>query len=143
MSMKIISEYDVVDDKILKFLHEDIAMDVACGPAYTPLDGEYETVEEYVTSNPRQTIYLRANGTSMVGAGINSGDLVAVDTKLEPRDGDIVLVCIYDSEYTIKEWRPPHLIGHGPEGRTELPLTEDMNATALGVVCTVIRRMRQ
>jgi DNA polymerase V len=40
----------------------------------------------------------------MIGAGLESGDLVFIDSELEAKDGDIVLADI-DGEMTVKTYR--------------------------------------
>ena len=58
---------------------------------------------------PRALMSLQAGfmvpvrGESMVGAGINTGDLVAVTCGVSVNDGDIVLASI-DGEYTVKTY---------------------------------------
>ncbi|MBQ0023735.1 MAG: translesion error-prone DNA polymerase V autoproteolytic subunit [Prevotellaceae bacterium] len=47
------------------------------------------------------TFYARCVGTSMLGAGIDDGDLLVVDKSLEAKDGDIVIAFI-DGDFTVK-----------------------------------------
>lgn len=47
------------------------------------------------------TFLVRVAGTSMIGAGIEDGDVVIVDKSKQPRDGDVV-VAVLDGEFTIK-----------------------------------------
>jgi len=48
------------------------------------------------------TFYVRVQGDSMVGAGIQQGDLLVVDRSVEPADGKIV-IAVLDGELTVKE----------------------------------------
>ncbi len=71
-----------------------------------PSPAEEETqdlvsLDEYLISNPESTFLLKVEGDSMVGAGINPGDLVLVQRDLNPRPGDIVIARI-DNEWTLK-----------------------------------------
>ena len=59
------------------------------------------SLDEYLISNPESTFLLKVEGDSMVGAGINPGDLVLVQRDLAPRPGDIVIARI-DNEWTLK-----------------------------------------
>ena len=51
--------------------------------------------------HPATTYYARAVGDSMVGCGIDDGDLLVIDKSLEAQDGDIV-VAFLDGEFTLK-----------------------------------------
>ncbi len=51
--------------------------------------------------HPQSTFYARADGNSMIGRGIDDGDLLVIDKLLEPREGNIVVACL-DGEFTLK-----------------------------------------
>ncbi|QES88530.1 LexA family protein [Rhizosphaericola mali] len=51
--------------------------------------------------NPLSTFLVRADGESMIGAGINSGAILIVDRSLTAKNGSIVVACI-SGEFTIK-----------------------------------------
>ncbi len=53
--------------------------------------------------HPATTFYARAVGDSMVGEGIDDGDLLIIDKSLEPQDGNIVVAFI-DGEFTLKRY---------------------------------------
>lgn len=79
-----------------------IAGSIPCG---TP-EEEFENIEEYI-SLPRAVVgdgeffILRANGDSMVDAGIDSGDMVVVRKQLEASPGQIVAALV-DGGSTLK-----------------------------------------
>lgn len=54
-----------------------------------------------LVKNPASTFFGRVSGDSMVGAGIEDGDLIVIDKSLEASDGDIA-VCFLDGEFTLK-----------------------------------------
>ena len=56
---------------------------------------------ELLSTHPQATYFLRVRGDSMVGAGIQDQDIVAVDRALTPRHGHIV-VALVDNEFTCK-----------------------------------------
>ncbi len=56
---------------------------------------------ELLSAHPQATYFLRVRGDSMVGAGIQDQDIVAVDRALTPRHGHIV-VALVDNEFTCK-----------------------------------------
>lgn len=68
-----------------------------------PLDFNHDMIE-----HPDTTFYARANGDSMIGAGIDSGDLLVVDRSLDAQNGDIV-VAFYNQEFTMKYYDDTHL----------------------------------
>lgn len=62
------------------------------------------SLDQTVVRNVETTFYARAVGTSMVGAGIDDGDLLVIDRSLEPQDGKVA-VCFIDGEFTVKRIR--------------------------------------
>lgn len=64
-----------------------------------PLD-----LNELLVAKPAATYFVRAEGDSMEGAGIRSGDLLVVDRSLEAEDGSVVIACV-DGEFTVKTLR--------------------------------------
>jgi repressor LexA len=65
---------------------------------------ELLTIEDYLVRDRNATFLLRVKGESMLGAGINDGDLVVVERGKEPRVNDIV-VGVLDGVYTLKRLR--------------------------------------
>ena len=58
-------------------------------------------LNQLVIRNKDYTFIGRVEGTSMIDASLNDGDIVVIDRSLEPKDRDKVLVCV-DGEFTIK-----------------------------------------
>lgn len=58
-------------------------------------------VGEDIAKDTNNHFILRVTGNSMIDAGIFEGDLVVVDMKKTPRDGDVV-VALVDSGNTLK-----------------------------------------
>ena len=50
------------------------------------------------------TFFVRADGDSMLGAGIRPGDILVVDRSIEPHPGMIVIACV-NNEFTVKYLR--------------------------------------
>jgi len=76
---------------------------VACGfpsPAQDHLEGRLD-LNELCVAHPAATFFLRAQGQSMEGVGIHSGDLLIVDRSLTPQQGDVVVACL-DGAFTVK-----------------------------------------
>jgi len=47
------------------------------------------------------TFFVKAQGDSMIGAGIHQGDILIVDKSLTPKSGKIV-IAVVDGEFTVK-----------------------------------------
>ena len=77
-------------------------------PAGSPATAEdsYEVFdfENYMQANEERTFMLRVSGDSMIEAGIFDGDLILVDTKIQPTHG-VIVVAIVDGGYTVKYLR--------------------------------------
>ncbi len=76
-----------------------------------PLD-----LNELLVKRPAATYFVRVAGDSMVGAGIQDGDLLVVDRSLRPADGDIIVASV-DGEFTVKTLRV--VDGEGGTGNGE------------------------
>lgn len=59
------------------------------------------SLDKELVKNQESTFYARANGDSMVEAGINDGDLLVIDKSLSPENGKIA-VCFIDGDFTVK-----------------------------------------
>ncbi|MDF1498395.1 MAG: transcriptional repressor LexA [Patescibacteria group bacterium] len=62
------------------------------------------TLDEYLIENKEATFILKVSGDSMKNAGIIQGDMVIVERKTNPKNGDIVIAEV-DNEWTIKYFR--------------------------------------
>jgi DNA polymerase V len=79
-----------------------ICSKVPCGkPRHVFTDVEGKLLSEYLSKNPKMTFLFETTGDSMRDAGINEGDIVAVDCRLEPKHGNIVLAEV-NGELTLK-----------------------------------------
>lgn len=58
-------------------------------------------LNEYLIKHPSSTFFARAEGTSMVNAGILDGALLIVDRSLTPQHDDIVIASV-DGQLTCK-----------------------------------------
>lgn len=59
------------------------------------------SLDEHLIRHKEATFFVRAKGSSMVGAGIFDGDLLVVDKSLTPSSGNIVIAVI-DGDLTVK-----------------------------------------
>ena len=70
-------------------------------PADDYIDQEID-LNRHLIKNPLATFVVHAEGDSMTGEGIYSGDALIVDRSLKPRNNSIVIACI-DGELTVKK----------------------------------------
>ena len=59
------------------------------------------SLDNELVKNRDATFYARVSGESMVGAGLDDGDLLVIDRSLGPENGKIA-VCLVDGEFTVK-----------------------------------------
>ena len=70
----------------------------------SPADDFKETrisLDRELVKNKEATFYARVSGDSMVGAGLDDGDLLVIDRSLNPENGKIA-VCLIDGNFTVK-----------------------------------------
>lgn len=113
-------------------------------PAGMPATAEdsYEVFdfENYLRANDERTFMLRVSGDSMIDAGIYDGDLIVVDTKIQPTHG-VIVVAIVDGGYTVKYLRKKgsrnYLRAANPKYKDIYPETE---FKIVGVVTGSVRK---
>lgn len=90
---------------------------------------------------PAATFLVRAQGTSMVDAGIFEGDLLVVDRSLEPHAGDIV-IAYSDDQFLVKRLTRMkdalHLVAENKNSIFK-PLKVTKEVIIWGVVSSVIK----
>lgn len=111
-------------------------------PADDFLDIKIDLNREFI-KNPNSTFYARVRGRSMVGAGLNDGDLLIIDRSLEPENNKIA-VCFVDGEFTIKRIKKEKdTVWLIPENEEYPPIkvTADNEFVIWGIVTTVIKNV--
>jgi DNA polymerase V len=102
-----------------------------------PLD-----LHELLVEHPAATFFVRVEGDSMKGAGMQSGDILIVDRSLAPQSGKIV-VALLNGEFTVKrlkiECQKIYLIPENPL-YPAIEATAEMDFQVWGVVTYVIHR---
>lgn len=98
-------------------------------------------LNEFCVAHPAATFYVRAQGDSMIDAGIHSGDVLVVDRALTARHGDIVIACIH-GEMTVKtlELKPNVLLRPKNKAYKAISITEESGLEIFGVVTGVVRK---
>ena len=98
-------------------------------------------LNDLIVANPPATFFVRASGDSMLGAGIDSGDLCVVDRSLEAAFGDIVVAEI-DGEFTMKRYARrgglPCLVPEN-DAYPVIPLHGDADVRFFGVVTFTVK----
>lgn len=108
-------------------------------PVDDHLDGRLD-LNEFLIRHPSATFFVRASGSSMLGAGIHDGDVLIVDRSLEPRDGKIIIAAI-NGELTVKRLREQgDKISLEPENKDypSIELMEGDEMQVWGVVTNVV-----
>ena len=99
------------------------------------------SLDSAVVKNKAATFYARVAGQSMVGAGLDDGDLLVIDRSLEPQDGKIA-VCFIDGEFTVKRLKVAEdCVWLIPENEQYKPLqvNEDNELIIWGIVTHVLK----
>ena len=88
--------------------------------------------------------WMQAEGESMVGAGILSGDRLLVDRAIEPQNGDVVVAAV-DGELTVKRFmrrgNETRLLAANPE-YPSIELLDGQELVVWGVVTFVLHNAR-
>ena len=59
------------------------------------------SLDKELVKNKDATFYARVDGDSMIGAGLEDGDLLVIDRSLNPENGKIA-VCLINGDFTVK-----------------------------------------
>ncbi|MBV9481395.1 MAG: translesion error-prone DNA polymerase V autoproteolytic subunit [Acidobacteria bacterium] len=97
---------------------------------------EFLDLNKKLITNKSATFLARAEGNSMQGAGIFSGDLLIVDRSLKPVSGKVVVASL-NGELVVKRYGlrdgKPFLLSENPS-YAPIPLNEDHELVIWGVV---------
>ena len=135
-------------DRVLRFVREKeyalplYAAGVSAGFP-SPADDYVESaldLNEHLVREPAATFFVRAQGESMIGAGIHDGDLLIVDRSAETTNGKVVIASI-NGELTVKRYLHRNgkawLVPENPAYKALL-LNEGDDVRMWGVVTNVI-----
>lgn len=101
------------------------------------------SLDNVLVKNKEATFYAKASGNSMIGAGIEDGDILVIDRSIEPQNNKIA-VCFIDGEFTVKrikiENEEVYLM---PENKNYKPIqiSEENNLIIWGIVTYVIKSL--
>lgn len=111
-------------------------------PAEDYVEGSLD-LNEHLIQHKEATFFVRVQGESMIGAGIQNGDLLVVDRALEAVDGNIV-IAVVDGELTLKRLSKRNSqVRLLPENPCFHPIefNDDQSLEIWGVVTNVIHRV--
>lgn len=101
-------------------------------------------LNELLIEQPEATFFVRAQGQSMVKAGIDDGDILVVNRAREAAHGSVVIALV-DGDYTVKRlWRrggAVRLLAES-EGHASIDLAEGQVCEVWGVVTAVVKQLR-
>ncbi len=104
---------------------------------------EQLNLHSYLVQNPAATFFLRAQGDSMINAGIHNGDLLIVDRSLTAAHKRVVIVAL-DGELMVKRLmrrgQRVFLVPENPD-YAEVDITEREHVHIWGVVSYVIHKL--
>ena len=112
----------------------------------SPADDFKETrisLDRELVKNKEATFYARVSGDSMVGAGLDDGDLLVIDRSKNPENGKIA-ICLVDGEFTVKRIKKEkNKLYLMPENEKYKPieLKEENELIIWGVVEYVIKKV--
>ena len=101
------------------------------------------SLDKTLVKNKEATFYAKVSGQSMVGAGIDDGDLLVVDKSLDPKNNNIA-VCFIDGEFTVKRLKVSgsdvYLQPENPSFKA-IKVTNESNFQVWGIVTHVIKKV--
>ena len=101
------------------------------------------SLDKELVKNKEATFYARVDGDSMIGAGLEDGDLLVIDRSLNPENSKIA-VCLIDGDFTVKRIKKEkdklYLM---PENKKYRPieLKEENELIIWGIVEYVIKKV--
>lgn len=99
------------------------------------------SLDNVLVKNREATFYAKASGNSMIGAGIDDGDILVIDRSIEAQNNKIA-VCFIDGEFTVKRIQiEKNCVYLMPENSQFQPIkvTEENQLIIWGIVTYVIK----
>jgi DNA polymerase V len=100
-------------------------------------------LNELLVQKPAATFFVRAQGESMLGAGIHPNDILVVDRSLEAIPGKVV-ICAINGELTVKRlerfYEQCQLKAENP-AYADIVIQDELELVIWGVVTNVIHSL--
>ena len=101
------------------------------------------SLDRELIKNREATFYARVSGDSMIGAGLEDGDLLVIDRSLNPENGKIA-VCLIDGDFTVKRIKKIkknfYLVAENKKYEP-IKIEEDNQLIIWGIVTYVIKQI--
>jgi DNA polymerase V len=100
-------------------------------------------LNDLLIQKPAATFFVRAEGESMLGAGIHPNDILVVDRSLEPLVGKVV-ICALNGELTVKRLKSignEIVLGAENPAYANIIVQKDTDLVIWGVVTNVIHTL--
>ncbi len=101
------------------------------------------SLDRELIKNREATFYARVSGDSMIGAGLEDGDLLVIDRSLNPENRKIA-VCLIDGDFTVKRIKKIkknfYLIAENKKYKP-IKIEEDNQLIIWGIVTYVIKQI--
>ncbi len=100
-------------------------------------------LNDLCVKHPAATYFVRAQGDSMIEAGIFPGDVIVVDRSLTAKHGDIVIAAL-NSELTVKKLETKPKLRLVPMNNKYSPveIPEETDIEIFGVATTVVHSLQ-
>lgn len=100
-------------------------------------------LNELCVKHPAATYFVRAQGDSMIEAGIFPGDVLIVDRSLTAKHGDIVIAAL-NGELTVKklETKPKSRLVPMNSKYAPIDIPENSDIEIFGVATTVVHSLK-
>ena len=101
------------------------------------------SLDRELVKNREATFYARVDGDSMIGAGLEDGDLLVIDRSLNPVNGKIA-VCLINGDFTVKRIKKEkHKLFLVPENKKykKIEIKEENELVIWGIVEYVIKKV--
>ena len=101
------------------------------------------SLDTVLVKNREATFYAKASGTSMIGAGIDDGDILVIDRSIEPQNNKVA-VCYIDGEFTVKRIKiEKECLYLMPENKEFQPIkvSNDNELIIWGIVTYVVKSL--
>jgi DNA polymerase V len=97
-------------------------------------------LNELLVQKPAATFFARAQGESMLGAGIHPNDILVVDRSLEPVPGRVV-ICALNGELVVKRLKRQNdqwVLASENSAYPDIAIHDELDMVVWGVVTHVI-----
>jgi len=100
-------------------------------------------LNDLLVQKPAATFFVRAEGESMLGAGIHPNDILVVDRSIDPIVGKVV-ICALNGELTVKRLKSlgqEVILGAENPAYADITVHEEIELIIWGVVTNVIHAL--